>query len=123
MLRLVDDQARWGEFPELEAFLERHDIPFDRFHEGKYDIDPGLRQFRPGVGCQDFHATTTGEVVVPIQGLLPIRDDIASICQLLAVGEQPQAIKKLQSVLGALGECLIEPAPLPDLEFPEVARI
>src|SRR5436853_6904389 len=64
MLRLYDDDAAWGEFPELEAFLEKHEIPFDRFHEGKFDTNPRLQQFRPGVGCRDFPATSGGQIVV-----------------------------------------------------------
>jgi hypothetical protein len=36
---LCDDQAKYGEFPELEAWLIEHKIPFDRHSDARYEYD------------------------------------------------------------------------------------
>ena len=54
VLCLYDDQARWGQFAELEAFLEKQHIAFDRFSEGKYDIQPEWVAYRPASGLLAF---------------------------------------------------------------------
>ena len=44
---LIDHQARYGEFPEIEELLQSKGIPFDRDSAGKYDYDPERRIYRP----------------------------------------------------------------------------
>lgn len=48
VLGLCDDVASWGCFEELEKFLVAEGIPFDRYHEAKYEFDAELVCFRPG---------------------------------------------------------------------------
>jgi hypothetical protein len=48
-LNLVDHQARWGQFENLEAFLVQHSIAFDRFTEAKYEYSAEHAWFRPGM--------------------------------------------------------------------------
>lgn len=45
----TDYQARNGWFEELEEFLKKHQVPFDRTNDSKYDIRPEVRHFRPDV--------------------------------------------------------------------------
>src|SRR4051812_16084933 len=47
LLHFVDHQATWGAFAELEAFLCRHGIAFDRSTEAKFEYEGELVQFRP----------------------------------------------------------------------------
>ena len=48
VLALCDDQARSGCFEPLEEFLIARRIPFDRYHEAKYEFDAELVCYRPG---------------------------------------------------------------------------
>jgi hypothetical protein len=76
-LDVGDDEARYGEFDELEPFLIRHGIAFDRRTDAKYEYDGVLVQFRPGM--EEPHvgtATQDGEPVVPKTDLEPIRDHL-----------------------------------------------
>ncbi len=47
LLHLLDDQARWGQFELLEAFLRRHKIGYTRRSEGKWEYVPSY--------CLPFH--------------------------------------------------------------------
>ena len=38
-VRLTDDEARYGEFPELEEFLVEHKISFNRHSDARYEYD------------------------------------------------------------------------------------
>jgi hypothetical protein len=49
VLWFCDDQARWGEFEELEPFLREHKLAFTRRTEPKYEYDGELVDFRPSV--------------------------------------------------------------------------
>jgi len=51
----VDEQS-WGEFPELEAFLEENNIAFDRQHAARYEYQGEVVKFRPGM---DIPVTAT----------------------------------------------------------------
>ena len=51
-LEMEDDEARWGMFEELEAYLTEQAIPFDRVSDGKYEHSPELRRFRPRVSAE-----------------------------------------------------------------------
>jgi hypothetical protein len=48
-LRFRDDQARNGEFEELEEFLVVHDIPYDRWGDHYCEYDAENAYFRPGM--------------------------------------------------------------------------
>ena len=51
-LEMEDDEARWGMFEELEAYLTEQAIPFDRVSDGRYEHSPELRRFRPRVSAE-----------------------------------------------------------------------
>ena len=50
LLTVEDDQAAYGEFPELEAWLEEQGIEFDRHSSGYFDLLPEWVSFRKGQG-------------------------------------------------------------------------
>ena len=50
LLALEDDQASYGEFPELEGWLQKHGIEFDRHSSGYFDLLPEWVSFRRGQG-------------------------------------------------------------------------
>ena len=51
-LEMENDEARWGMFEELEAYLAEQAIPFDRVSDGRYEHSPELRRFRPRVSAE-----------------------------------------------------------------------
>jgi hypothetical protein len=46
---LNDDQARFGEFPELEEACRTLGLTYRRHSEGKYELDPEVVDWRPGM--------------------------------------------------------------------------
>ena len=50
LLPLEDEQAAYGEFPELEDWLEEQGIEFDRYSSGYFDLLPEWVSFRRGQG-------------------------------------------------------------------------
>jgi hypothetical protein len=61
VLRLCHDEARYGAFETLETFLHEHDIPFDRYSDGRYEYDPLWTCFRPGQDLREFVTNTDRE--------------------------------------------------------------
>jgi hypothetical protein len=46
---LCDAEARYGEFPELEQACRTLGLPYTLYSEGKYEYDPLLTDWRPGM--------------------------------------------------------------------------
>ena len=46
---LCDEQARNGEFEELELTCRRLGLAYTRYSEGKYEYDPEIVDWRPGM--------------------------------------------------------------------------
>ncbi len=65
VLKLSDDQARWGEFEQLERFLQDNAIAYTRRSEGKYDCDPEQVEFRPGQGVVVIPTNSAGKPACP----------------------------------------------------------
>jgi hypothetical protein len=63
-ITLYDSEARYGEFPELEAFLIDHGIPFDRLSEAKWEYDGEVVKFRPVHELYHLLATQDGETSI-----------------------------------------------------------
>ena len=66
LLHFADDEAAWGEFQELEAWLREHNVPFRRHSEGKYEHTPEMVNFRPdlkGKRNRNVYAVTSPEGV------------------------------------------------------------
>ena len=50
LLAVEDEQAPYGEFPELEGWLQEHGIEFNRHSSGYFDLLPEWVSFRRGQG-------------------------------------------------------------------------
>jgi hypothetical protein len=75
VLRAGHDEARYGSFDDLEAFLVRHGIAFDRQSDAKYEHDGRLVRFRPGMGQpHQSLATQAGVPVIEVEDLRPIQE-------------------------------------------------
>src|SRR4051812_21621358 len=64
VLQLSEDDAYYGGFAELEAFLIRQEIPFDRHTEGHHMWAPHCVLYRPECGVQESQTTTDGTFLV-----------------------------------------------------------
>ena len=63
-LELMDDEATYGQFEELEAFLVKHKIPFDRHSDAKYEFDAERVVFRPGMKEPQIQPATNDDDVL-----------------------------------------------------------
>ena len=64
LLVLEDEQAAFGEFPELEAWLEEHGFEYDRNSSGYFDLLPEWVSFRHGQGRIIHLLDSGGEEVI-----------------------------------------------------------
>ena len=90
VLLLIDDQARWGEFPELEAFLQEHNIPYTRRTEPKYEYDGEIVEFRPGSEPVAFTVNGAGEPIISASRLSGVDTALAQVLEQLVKG--PEAV-------------------------------
>jgi hypothetical protein len=60
-LALYDDEARYGEFEELERFCTRNKLTFKRQSSPKYEHEGQIRLFSPDCGDRYIGATDDGE--------------------------------------------------------------
>ncbi len=118
VLRLCDDQARYGEFDTLEAFLIKRRIPFDRHSEAHYDYAPALLVYRPERGRQQWLATTGGQPLVPAIPLWDLADELNSLHQRWLHSPRQATDRKLREALIRLrGALQPRPTPLPAFEI------
>ena len=104
VLLLIDDQARWGEFPDLETFLSEHNIPYTRRTEPKYEYDGELVDFRPGGGVIVVPINAAGYPIVPASALADVDAALAQALEYLtkgpgSVGPAIEPAKKAQQLL------------------------
>lgn len=64
VLQLCDAETRHGRFDDLEPFLVKRRVPFDRRTEGFLDRSPQLVAYRPESQLVNF-TTDGGEIVLP----------------------------------------------------------
>ena len=112
-LRLCDDEVAYGWFDQLEDFLVRHKIPYDRQSEGKYEHDPLFVFFRPPDQPMALLATSNGHVVTHAGPLWTLAAKFAS---LKPSGGDPQ--KAIRSLVRQLKRALPpQPPLLPELQI------
>jgi hypothetical protein len=93
VLRVGHDEASYGAFDDLEAFLFKHNIAFDRQTDGKYDYDGHLVRFRDGMRePHESLATHNGLPVIWVEDLRPIQE-------LLQQGNHEEAQQQLDQLL------------------------
>jgi hypothetical protein len=104
-LFLCNDQTPYGYFENLEAFLHRHHIAFDRHSEAKYEYDAELVSYRPGMRKPFIWTSNQNEEALVSRAL------IASTLTLLDRHKTQQALRLLQQAIGP------HVAPLQPLSF------
>ena len=68
-LALYDDQARYGEFPELEQFCIANKLTFNKKSSPKYEYEGQIKLFSPDSGEQVIGATDDGEPYLKLSEL------------------------------------------------------
>lgn len=63
-LFFCDAEARYGEFPELEQACRTLGLPYTRYSEGKYEYDPLLTDWRPGMKKPMFHRSSNSSEAI-----------------------------------------------------------
>jgi len=64
MLRFEDDQAAYGQFPDLEDWMAEHGVEFDRRSSGWFDTLPVSHHFRRDLGLVDRPRDGAGQALV-----------------------------------------------------------
>ena len=117
LLWFCDDQARWGEFEVLEAFLQRHKIAYTRRSDGKWEYEPTLVEYRPPRSLFVFTTNNAGEVVVPASKLA---DALSQIPSRISPATSASSARAVAAVLRGLHKTL--PPQVPPLEPFEIVR-
>jgi len=102
LLCLYDDQARWGEFEGLEAFMRTHKIAFDRFSEGKYECSAETAHFRSKEGLVVLVTDPNREPIVAASGLVPVEKALARGIGQLDHGKTAAGLQSLKRALRLL---------------------
>lgn len=120
LLRLYDDQARWGEFDTLERFLREHDIPYCRWSDGKYECDPEVQAFHPDCGLVSWLTNHERHPMVLVSQLTPIVDQLTKLLEDMKQGEA-EAVEVLTQIETARDSLRDElPPTVPPLETLEI---
>jgi hypothetical protein len=90
IVALYADQARYGEFDGLEAFLVRHRIHFDRYSEAFCEYNAEIVSYRGGKEAVALPADQNGHVMLRWEEVVGILDD-----QALADRAKLDAIRRL----------------------------
>jgi len=118
-LRLVDAEARYGQFEELEGFLQEHGIPFDRHSDARHEFDAVKVMFRPGMERPaEVASNNVGDALADADELRPVARELARLATAgLTKDELLAAVAKASRDLDAL--LPPEVGPLPPLEIVE----
>lgn len=112
VLQLCDDQASWGEFKDLEAFLVQHGIAFDRISEGRWEFDPEWVSFRPGSTLEVHPINSQREPQVYLRSVWDLREQFALVRTAAEQGQHEAVLGRLQDLQAAV-ERVAPPLPSP----------
>jgi len=112
-LFLVDDQARFGMFEELEGFLCEHDIPYDRHSDARFEFDAENVRFRPGMERPlTVPSNDAGDDLMDVSMIRPIAGELARLA--IATLTKDELTAAVQEASRKLNEVLppeVEPLP------------
>jgi soluble cytochrome b562 len=102
ILWLCDVEAAGGEFGHLESFLAEHHIPYTQRREGKYEYEPLVVEYRPGMENALFlKADNAGQLVAPVQELRAAEMTLAEAIQQVREGS-PTSVDSLEAAIDLL---------------------
>lgn len=114
LLWLCHDEARWGEFEDLEGFLREHGIAFTRHTAARYEYDAETVEHRRQSGLVALATNGSREPVVPASKLTPVEKSLAKGIDQLGRGKTTGGLRNLKRAMRLLREEL--PPAVPPLE-------
>jgi len=110
-LRLADPEACYGQFDDLEGFLQEHGIPFDRHSDARYEFDAVNVMFRPGMERPVVAASNNaGDSLTDADSLRPVARELARLATAgLTKDELLAAVAKANRDLEAVLPPEVEP--------------
>lgn len=100
LLCFCDDQARWGEFEELEKFLVTSNIPFTRKSEASLDTSAEMIEFRPNMEKPIGLFCLGEKPAISSESFLKVLNDILVARSLTAIDEIISEAKEFYSLEG-----------------------
>lgn len=119
VLALCDDQARSGCFEQLEAFLIARRIPFDRYHEAKYEFDAELACYRPGRQPTVMITDADRKPIVRSATVARAQKQLTAVIAALEKQRLVSPLRAARSVERTLAKALPRVSPLDDFEIRE----
>jgi len=118
VLRLYSDEVAYGNFDLLQEFLADHELPFDRWHEAKYEIACELMVYRPDGELRFFLTNLQEEIVIRAEPLMGLPERLRELEHLARAGDR-QRTAKLARHCRQLSTRHLPPAisPLPTLQI------
>ena len=112
-LFLVNDQARYGMFEELEDFLCEHDIPYDRHSDARFEWDAENVTFRPGMERPlEMPSNKDGDTLLRMDQIRPLAKELARLATAkLTKGKILAVVRKASRKLNKLLPPEVEPLP------------
>jgi hypothetical protein len=118
VLCLCDDQASWGEFADLESFLQQHAIPYTRHGEGGGSYNGEIVEYRPGSDLIRISVDADGSPTVDIDAIRRVAKGLDVALQRLDTGQVRKATRRLKKARQALCKQLPpDIRPLPSFEI------
>ena len=118
VLWLCDDQASWGEFADLESFLQKHAIPYTRRSEGGGIYNGKIVEYRPGTDPVCIPVDASGSPTVDANAIRRAVKSLDTALEQLEAGAVHKAALRLKRVRRFLRQQLPpDIPPLPDFEI------
>lgn len=95
VLHLCDEEARYGEFPELETACRRLRLSYRRHSEGTCGYDAGLTDWRPGMPEPIYRRSSNEHT----HEAMLLASEIEPAIKALMAGKTNQAIKVIQRMM------------------------
>lgn len=119
VLALCDDQARSGCFEPLEDFLIARRIPFDRYHEAKYEFDAELVCYRPGKPPTVIITDADRKPIVRCEVLAKAQQQITALIATLEKERLAAPLRAARAVERTLAKALPRVPPLGEFKIRE----
>jgi hypothetical protein len=117
LLQLVDDDAPYGSFPDLEAFLIKYEIPFDRQTDSGHGYDGCLVTYRPDSGKTEW-LVGDEQPAVRVAPLWELETQLQALVRTILKAPRNVSHHQAQLALSSLRQCVPpRPAALPTFEI------
>jgi hypothetical protein len=120
VLWLRDDQANYGEFRQLEAFLVGAGIAFDRRSNATFQFDAEVVQFRPGTTPIKYPSDSGGRPFVPAATMTSIAKAIDQAADTAEGQTSLELLRRLRGLQQLVNEHM--PRALPPLAAFEIVE-